>query len=335
MQFDKIITTADLHTAGEPVRVILGGNLLVRGETMHERLMFVRNNLDSLRVILTHEPRGHSDMCGVFITPPVTPEAQMGLIFFDTAGYLDMCGHSTIGAVTLALKLGMAVKREPYTNLIIDTVVGAIHAKARVENGAVRNVILRNIPSFLYAQDIELSLPEFEKLSIDIAYGGNFFAIVESSALDIPVTIDHIQQLVNAGLEIRKAVNKRVKVRHPTNSTIGGVALTLISAPPQTPHAHARNVTIFGNGQFDRSPCGTGTSAKMASLHAKNKLALQEPFIHESIIGTTFEGRLVETAQVGPFKAVIPEIAGSAYITGFHQFILESEDPLKHGFHIL
>ncbi len=335
MQFDKIITTADLHTAGEPVRVVLGGTLPIRGETMHERLVFVQSNLDSLRTILMHEPRGHRDMCGVFITPPVTPEAQMGLLFFDTAGYLHLCVHSTIGVVTLALELGMVSKQEPYTNLTIDTLVGSIYTKARVEEGVVRNVTLRNIPSFLYAQDVEITLPEFEKFSVDIAFGGNFFAIVDSSALAIPVNIDHLQQLVYAGLEIRKAVNDRVKVRHPTNPNIGEVALTLISAPPQTPRAHARNVTIFGNGQFDRSPCGTGTSAKMASLYAKNKLALLEPFIHESIIGTTFEGRLVEATQVDSFKAVRPEITGSAHITGFHQFVLQSGDPLKHGFHIL
>jgi proline racemase len=334
MQFDKIIMTADLHTAGEPVRVVLGGSVPIRGETMHDRFAFFQSKMDSLRTILMHEPRGHRDMCGVVITPPVTPKAQMGLLFFDTAGYLHMCGHSTIGAVTLALELGMVEKQEPHTDLTLDTVAGSIHARARVEKGMVKNVTFRNVPSFLYAQDIQLSLPEYEKLSVDIAFGGNFFAIVDSTDLDIPVNIDHLQQLVNTGLEIRKAVNEKVKVRHPTNSTIVGIDLTLISAPPQTPRAHARNVTIFSDGQFDRSPCGTGTSAKMASLYAKGNLALQEPFIHESIIGTIFEGRLVETTEVGTFKAVVPEITGSAYITGFHQFVLQSEDPLKQGFHI-
>lgn len=334
MQLDKIITTVDLHTAGEPVRVVLGGTLPIRGETMHERLGFVQGNLDSLRALLMHEPRGHRDMCGVFMTPPVNPEAQMGLLFFDTAGYLSMCGHSTIGAATLALELGMVSKQEPYTNLTIDTVVGTIQARARVEKGQVKNVTFRNIPSFVFAQDVELSLPEFGKFCVDIAFGGNFFALVDSSVLGIPVNIEHLQQLIRVGLEIRNTVNSQLKVRHPTNPTIDSVGLTLISALPQTPHAHAKNVTVFGNGQFDRSPCGTGTSAKMASLYTKGELGLHEPFIHESIIGTTFEAQLVKAIQLGPFKAVLPEITGSAYITGFHQFVLESEDPLKHGFHI-
>jgi proline racemase/trans-L-3-hydroxyproline dehydratase len=334
MKIEKTLPTVDLHTAGEPVRVLLGGVLPLPGKTMQAKQDVVRAGMDSIRTALMHEPRGHRDMFGALITPPVSPEAHFGLLFFDVNGYLPMCGHSTIGAAALALELGMVSPEEPYTNLAIDTIAGLIRARAQVEDRRVVNVTFRNVPSFLHTPSLQVKLPGIGEVNVDVAFGGNFFALVDASDLHVGVDVENLGKLVDTGIEIRKAVNAQMRVTHPIRKTISGVGLTVISDNPKNPTATARSITVFGKGQVDRSPCGTGTSAKMATLHAKGQLRLGEPFVHESIIGTLFEGKLVETTHVGRFEAVIPEITGSAYITGFHQFVLDSDDPLKYGFHL-
>lgn len=334
MKIERTLTTVDLHTAGEPVRALLGGVLPLPGKTMQAKQEVFRVGMDSIRTALLHEPRGHRDMFGILITPPVSPEAHFGLLFFDVKGYLTMCGHSTIGAATLALELGMVSPQEPYTNLAIDTIAGLIRARVRVEDRHVVNVTFRNVASFLHTQGVPVKLPGIGDINVDVAFGGNFFALVDASDLHMPVDIENLEKLVDAGLQIRKAVNAQIRVTHPMSKNISGVSLTIISDRPKNPTANAKSITVFGEGQVDRSPCGTGTSAKMATLHSKGQLDLGEPFVHESIIGTLFEGRLVEATHVKRFEAVIPEITGSAYITGFHQFVLDSEDPLKYGFHL-
>lgn len=334
MIIEKSISTMDLHTAGEPVRFILDGVRSIPGKTMVKKREFFARELDSIRTLLIYEPRGHRDMCGAVLTPPVSRGAHFGLLFFDGGGYLDMCGHSTIGVATAVLERGMFTKKEPHTHLSIDTPAGLIHVKAQVEAGHVRSVTMRNVASFLFSKDMEVKLPGLGEIKVDIAFGGNFFALVDATALHLEVEKGNIDELIATGLMIRDAVNAKIKVRHPIANHITSVGLTEIYGKAKNPQAQARNVVIFGNGQVDRSPCGTGTSAKLAALYARGQIGLHEPFLYESIIETLFEGKIVAVTKVGQIEAVIPEIKGTAYVTGFNQFVVDSEDPLKYGFQL-
>ncbi|MHA2428420.1 MAG: proline racemase family protein [Candidatus Hermodarchaeia archaeon] len=334
MNIKKIISTVDLHTAGEPVRAILGGIQSIPGKTMGEKQQFFSQKMDFIRTTLLHEPRGHKDMCGAVMTPPLSRGVHFGLIFFDGGGYLDMCGHSTMGVASAVIELGMFVKEEPITSLSIDTPAGLVKARVHVEDGQVRSVTICNVASFLFAKDIGLEIPEIGDVKVDIAFGGNFFALVDASDLHLTIEKENIDRLIIAGLKIREAVNAKIKVRHPIAQQITSVGLTEIYGKTKNRQATARNVVVFGNGQIDRSPCGTGTSAKLATLYARGQIGLNEPFIYESIIGTLFEGKIVEVTKVGQFDAIIPEITGSAYVTGFHQFVVDSEDPIGHGFQL-
>jgi proline racemase len=334
MIIEKIISTVDLHTAGEPVRAIIGGIQFIPGKTMEEKQQFFSREMDFVRTTLLHEPRGHKDMCGAVMTQPLSRGAHFGLIFFDGRGYLDMCGHSTMGVATAVIELGMFVKEEPITYLSIDTPAGLVKAKVHVEEGQVRSVTIRNVASFLFAKDIEIEIPGIGGVKVDIAFGGNFFALVDVTDLHLTIEKGKIDRLIEAGLKIREAVNAKIKIRHPIAKHITGVGLTEIYGKTKNPQAQARNVVIFGNGQFDRSPCGTGTSAKLAALYARGQIGMNEPFIYESIIDTLFEGKIVEVTKVGQFDTIIPEIKGSAYVTGFNQFVVDSEDPIKHGFQL-
>ena len=332
MRIEKIISTVDLHTAGEPVRVVLGGIPPLPGKTMEEKQNFFSQEMDFVRTMLMHEPRGHKDMCGAVLIPPLSSDTHFGLMFFDGGGYLDMCGHSTMGVATAVIEVGMFDKKEPITPLSIDTPAGLVKAKIQVEDGQVRSVTIRNVASFLYDQDIELKISGIGGVKVDIAFGGNFFALVDVAELHLTIERENIDRLIAAGLKIRDAVNAKIQVKHPTAKHITGVGLTEIYEKIGNRQAKARNVVVFGNGQVDRSPCGTGTSAKLASLYARGQIGLNEPFIYESIIETVFEGKIVDVTKVGKFEAIIPEITGSAYVTGFNQFIVNSEDPIKHGF---
>ncbi|MDO8123393.1 MAG: proline racemase family protein [Candidatus Hermodarchaeota archaeon] len=332
MRIEKTISTVDLHTAGEPVRAVLGGIRPLPGKTVEEKQTFFSHEMDFVRTMLMYEPRGHKDMCGAVMIPPLSPDANFGLIFFDGGGYLDMCGHSTMGVATAVIELGMFEKKEPVTLLSIDTPAGLVKAEVHVEDGQVRGVTIRNVASFLFAKDIELEITGIGEVKVDIAFGGNFFALVDAADFDLTLEKRNINRLITVGLKIREAVNKKIKVQHPIARQINSVGLTEIFGNTKNQQAMARNVVVFGNGQFDRSPCGTGTSAKLATLYAKGQIGLNEPFIYESIIETLFEGKIVGLTKVGKFEAIIPEITGSAYVTGFNQFIVNSEDPIKHGF---
>ncbi|MHA2427937.1 MAG: proline racemase family protein [Candidatus Hermodarchaeia archaeon] len=334
MKIEKIISTVDLHTAGEPVRAILGGIQSIPGKTMEKKQQFFSQKMDFIRTTLLHEPRGHQDMCGALLTQPLSQGAHFGLIFFDGGGYLDMCGHSTMGVATAVIELGMFEKEEPVTHLSIDTPAGLVRAQVHVEAGQVRSVTIRNVASFLFAQDIEIKIPGIGEIKVDIAFGGNFFALVDVTDLHLTLEKENIDRLITAGLKIREAVISKTKVRHPTAKHITNVGLTEIYGKTKNRQAMARNIVVFGKGQIDRSPCGTGTSAKLAVLYARGQIGINEPFIYESIIETLFEGKIVEVTKVGQFEAIIPEITGSAFVTGFHQFVVDSEDPIKHGFQL-
>jgi len=332
MKFSRYIHAIDSHTMGEPTRVVVGGVPNIPGKTLPEKKAYLEENLDYLRRAIMHEPRGHNDMFGSILVQPVSDEADIGIIFMDGGGYLNMCGHGTIGASTIAVESGMVPKVEPFTELTLEAPAGLVRVKAAIENGKVKEVSFRNVPAFLYKPDVKINVPEIGEITLDISFGGSFFAIVDAKQLGIKIIPENATKLKDIGLKIRDIVNKEVEIQHPTLEHIKTVDLVEIYDEPTNPEATLKNVVIFGEGQVDRSPCGTGTSAKMATLFAKGKLKEGQPFVYESIIGTMFKGRVVGTTKVGDFDAVIPEITGSAYITGFNTFVIDDDDPMKFGF---
>lgn len=332
MKLSNLITAVDAHTAGEPVRVVVGGIPHINGNTILEKKNFFVKNYDHIRRFLMFEPRGHKDMYGAVITEPTRKDCDFGVIFLDTGGYLDMCIHGSIGIVKVLLELGIVQKKEPVTEVNLDTSAGKVKALAKINGECVEEIAIRNVPSFLAIPDFEIDVPNVGLVKVDIAFGGNFYAIVDSSDLNVQVEAKNVHKLVEIGLAIRKIVNHKVKIQHPLNKNINKINLVQICDKPKNPKATYRNAVIFGAGQVDRSPCGTGTCARMATLYSKGQLNLGEEIISESIIGTIFKGKVISETEVGDFKAIIPEITGNAYITGFHQFVTESGDPLKYGF---
>ncbi len=331
-RFASIISAVDTHTAGEPTRVVLSGLPPIPGDTMAEKKRYMREHLDRFRTLLMREPRGHSDMFGAIVTPPTTDLAQFGLIFMDNGGYLDMCGHATIGVTSALVEMGMVPQPGENTVVAFDTPAGIVEGRPRVHGDRVVEVSVSVVSSFLYAREVEIEIPEIGKIEIDVSFGGNFFAMVPAKALGVSVQPDNLPRLIRLGMSVREAVNRKIEIRHPTEKHIDRVELTEIYDKPDPARAYSRNTVIFGDGQVDRSPCGTGTCAAMAMLYAKGKLSLNQDFTNESIVGTRFRGRLEKEVRVGDFAAVQPVITGSAYITGIQQFVVDPEDPLKYGF---
>lgn len=330
--FKEIISAIDTHTEGEPTRIILSGLPPIRGITMADKWAYARENMDHLRRALMHEPRGHRDMFGAILTSPCNPEADYGLMYMDSGGFLTMCGHGTIGTVMTLVEMGMVEAKEPETVVVFDTPAGLVKAHAVVEHGKVRRAWIENVPAFLYKADIPVEVEGLGKISVDISFGGNFFALVTADQVGIPLELHRAKELVDVGLRIRTAVNQQVSVEHPIEKHINKVELTEITGPAVNPEAHARNILVFGEGSVDRSPCGTGTCARMAELYAKGQLKLGQPFVHESIIGSLFHGELVREEKVGHLTGVVPHVGGAAYITGIQQFVIDPDDPMKYGF---
>lgn len=331
-QFSQIISAIDTHTEGEPTRIVLSGLPPIRGTTMADKWVYVRENMDHLRRALMHEPRGHRDMFGAILTSPCMPEADFGLLYMDSGGFLTMCGHGTIGTVMMLLEMGMVEAKEPETVVIFDTPAGLVKAHAVVEHGKACRAWIENVPAFLLKADVPVEVEGLGEITVDIAFGGNFFALISSDQIGVPLEPRRVKDLVDIGLRVRDAVNQQVPVEHPIEKHINKVELTEITGPPVHPEAHARNIMIFGEGSVDRSPCGTGTCARMAEMYAKGQLKLGEPFVHESIIGSLFHGELLREVKVGPLTAVVPRIGGTAYITGIQHFVIDPADPMKYGF---
>ncbi len=328
--YQHIVHTVDTHTAGEPTRVVVAGVPFLQG-TMAEKRRQLQKEYDFIRTTLMHEPRGHGDMFGAIIMEPAHPKADIGVVFMDTGGYLAMCGHGSIGAVVAALTTGLVSLEEPATEVLMDTPAGLVRARAQVEDGHPSQVAVENVPAFLYRSGVKVKTPS-GPVSVDISFGGNFFALVPAKSLGLEVKLAHLPELIERGMAIRAAIDEQVDVIHPTQPHINTVDLVEIYEDLEGEEADCRNAVVFGEAQVDRSPCGTGTSAKMAALYAKGLLGLQQPFVNESIIGTQFTGRLVHEEQMEDRTVVVPEITGSAYVTGFQQFVVDPNDPLRFGF---
>jgi len=330
----QVIRTVDTHTMGEPTRVVIGGIDEIPGKSMPDKKEFVSEKLDHIRTALMHEPRGHQDMFGAIILKPTHPDAVLGVVFMDTFGYLDMCGHGLIGVVTVAAETGLVSLKTGNNSFLVETPAGLLQVTVNMEGQKATSVSFQNVPSFLYQTGIPVRLDGRALISVDISYGGNYFAMVEADHIGLEIESSNSNEIVTVGMAILHELNKSVTIEHPQTGEANRVKLVEFSTTPRAPEAHARNTVVFGNGQIDRSPCGTGTCAKMASLFAQGQLNLNETFTHESIIGTCFNGKLLEAIDLGKVQAVIPEITACAYITGVHEFYIHPEDPLKDGFKI-
>ncbi len=332
MHIERVVSTIDTHTAGEPTRTVIGGIPHIPGNSMIEKMEFLKGKHDDLRTALMFEPRGHEVMSGVVITSPCREDADVGAIFIEVGGYLPMCGHDTIGCCTALISAGMVAVTEPVTTISLDTPAGLVTAEAVVEGGSVKEVSFRNVPAFLFDADVGLRVSGYGDVVVDVAYGGNFYALVEAERVGVQLRPGQACELVRAAHAVRSAVNEKLRVQHPEKEFIHGVTHVEFYGPPTVPEADAKNAVVILPGSIDRSPCGTGTSAKLAMLHAKGELGVGQNYVHESIIGTTFRAEVVDTAYVGRYAAIIPQITGQAYVTGMHQFVIDPADPLRRGF---
>ncbi|MFC1437494.1 proline racemase family protein [Streptacidiphilus sp. N1-10] len=331
MRSRLVLHAVDSHTEGMPTRVVTGGVGTVPGATMNERRIHLRDHLDHIRPFLMNEPRGHSAMSGAILQPPTRPDADFGVVFIEVSGYLPMCGHGTIGVATVLVETGMVPVVEPVTTIRLDTPAGLVVAEVAVRDGAATAVTLRNVPSFSVALDRKATLADGRTVTYDLAYGGNFYAILPLEQFGLPFERSRKDEILAAGLALMDAIEAAGAPVHPEDPTIHGCKHVQLLAPGSTA-TRSRHAMAIHPGWFDRSPCGTGTSARMAQLHARGELPLEQDFVNESFIGTSFTGRLTGTAEVGGLPAVLPTITGRAWITGTAQYLLDPTDPFPTGF---
>lgn len=331
MRSIRTIHTVESHTEGMPTRVVVGGVGALPGATMEERRIWFMEHMDELRTFLMYEPRGHAAMSGAILQPPTRPDADFGILFIEVSGCLPMCGHGTIGVATVLVETGMVPVTEPVTTIRLDVPAGLVVAEVAVKDGHAEHVTIRNVPSFAYALDQTIQVPEFGDVHYDLAFGGNFYAVVDLAELGLPFERSAKDELLQAGLKIMYAIDEQAHPVHPLDPAIHGCHHVYLKAPGSTAQ-YSRHAMAIHPGWFDRSPCGTGTSARMAQLHARGELPLGQDFRNESFIGTQFIGRLVEETTVGDFPAVIPTITGRAWVTGTAQYHLDPTDPFPAGF---
>jgi proline racemase len=353
-QFPTRFLSVDSHTAGEATRLVIDGLPPIPGQTINDKRLYISEHLDYVRLLLAREPRGHRDTLAAIVTEPVSEGAAFGVVFMDACRYPYMCGHGTIGAVTTLIEMGWLEAQEPETVVIVDSPSGPVHTRARVrretlasdqrgqdrrprERLRVESVAIQMESAFAFSLDQPLEVPGLGRITVDISFAGGFFAMVSADEVGLALTPENGPELARLGMLIIEAGNQQLKVQHPTRPYIN----TIDVAEFYDPAGHSRgggtrpvgkNAVIYGEAHVDRSPCGTGTSAKMALLHRRGELALNQPFFNEGILGTTFEGRLVAETMVGDLPAVVPEVRGSAHVTGVHQFVLDPWDPFPQGF---
>jgi proline racemase len=325
------ISAVDSHTEGMPTRVVTGGIGDLPGDTMAERRRHVIRDRVDLRTLLMYEPRGHAAMSGAILQSPTRPDTDVGVVFIEASGCLPMCGHGTIGVATVLVETGMVTVEEPVTVIRLDTPAGVVEARVEVDGGRAVSVTIRNVPSYLHLRDERIEVKGFGHLTVDVAWGGNFYTILPAASVGLAVTPGRHDELVAAGLAIMGAVNEQLNFSHPEQPDIDQCHHVVLSEPATTTSA-ARAAVAIHPGWLDRSPCGTGTSARMAQMYARNELSLDEDFAHESTIGTRFVGRLVERARVGGYDAVVPTVRGRAWLTGIATYLLDPDDPFPAGF---
>ena len=324
-------TCIDGHTCGNPVRLVAGGGPRLNGATMMERRAHFLAEYDWIRTGLMFEPRGHDMMSGSILYPPTRDDCDVAILFIETSGCLPMCGHGTIGTVTMAIENGLVKPRTPGV-LHLDTPAGLVKAEYKEVDGFVEEVRITNIPSFLYAEGLTVDCPVLGEIVVDVAYGGNFYAIVEKQKNYSDLADHSAGDLIAWSPVVRQRLNEKYEFVHPENPGINRLSHMLWTGAPRDPQAHARNAVFYGDKAIDRSPCGTGTSARMAQLRAKGRLKAGDEFVHESIIGSLFKGRVEKDVSVGDRPAIVPSIGGWARQTGFNTIFIDDRDPFAHGF---
>ena len=344
MRVSNMIQAIDLHACGEHGRVIVGGVLDVPGKSMFEKMTYLQTHADGLRKRMLREPRGYPAANCNLILPATRPEAQAGYVIMEQVEYPGMSGTNTICVVTALLETGMLPMVEPVTELTLESPAGLIRVRADCANGKVHQVTFRNVPAFAAYLDKTIEVPHLGKVTVDVAYGGMFYVIAEAAPHGLKLTPDEGREIVRIGEMIKAAAYEQLPVVHPEQPGFAGISISQLSGPPSRADAHRKNVVVVSTGKLDwnnpstwtgaidRSPCGTGTCAKMATLWAKGQLPLNQDFRHEGILGTVFTGRLLEETQVGPYRAVVPTLSGTAWITGITQYVLDPEDPFPEGF---
>ncbi|MCA9898159.1 MAG: proline racemase family protein [Anaerolineales bacterium] len=327
------ITAIDAHTGGEPLRIFTSGIPPIPGDTILAKRRYAQENLDWLRTATMWEPRGHADMYGCIFTEPVTPDGDLGVLFLHNEGFSTMCGHGIIALTKVALDTGMIDKPGDAPVLKIDTPAGRVVATGvRGENGRISSVSFQNVPSFVLALDQTVQVPGLGSVRYDVSYGGGFYAFVEAESVGLGLTADDFRQLIDLGRRIKHAVMASLPIVHPFEPDLGFLYGTIFVGAAHDPAHHSRNVCIFADGEVDRSPTGTGVSARAALHFAKGEIGLHQPFVVESILGSTFTGEVVATTEFGPHTAVIPKVTGTAHICGLNQLLIDPEDPLGQGF---
>ena len=324
-------TCIDGHTCGNPVRLVAGGGPLLRGATMMERRAHFLAEYDWIRTGLMFEPRGHDVMSGSILYPPTREDCDIAILFIETSGCLPMCGHGTIGTVTMAIENGLVEPRTPGV-LRLDTPAGLVIAEYRQEGEYVEEVRITNVPSFLHAEALTVDCPDLGEIRVDVAYGGNFYAIVDRQENFRDMADYSAGQLITWSPVVRRRLNEKYAFEHPENPGINRLSHMLWTGKPVHPEADARNAVFYGDKAIDRSPCGTGTSARMAQLHAKGRLKAGDSFVHESIIGSLFRGRVEQETSVANKPAIVPSIGGWARQTGINTIFIDERDPFAHGF---
>jgi proline racemase len=336
MRFSNLLTAVDAHACGEPGRVITGGVIDVPGRTMFEKKLYLEAHADHIRKRMLREPRGYPAANCNLILPPTRPDADAGFVIMEQVEYPPMSGTNTICVVTVLLETGILPAVEPVTKLALDTPAGLVRVEAEVHDGKVTRVNFENVPAFAVRLDTPVEVSGLGSVKVDVAYGGMFYVIADAVALGFRLTPDEGRDIVRVAEMIKAATQEQLPVVHPENPGISGVTIAELAGPPANASSHGRNAVVVSTGALtgclDRSPCGTGTCARMATLHARGALPLGRDFVHEGILGTTFTGRLIAETRVGPYAAVVPTLAGQAWITGFANYVLDPTDPFPDGF---
>ena len=333
MRSSVVYSAVDSHTEGMPTRVVTGGVGVLPGDTMAERRLRFMAERDDLRTLLMREPRGHSSMSGAILQPPTRPDADWGVLFIEVSGCLPMCGHGTIGVATVLVETGMVPVTEPETVVRLDTPAGLVIARVQVADGKATSVTLENVPSYAHGLGQTVVVPGFGEVRYDIAYGGNFYAFVKLADLGLPFDRHARARLLDAGLAVMDAINDQNPVVHPEQPEIDVCHHVYLEAPDSTPE-HGRHAMAIHPGWFDRSPCGTGTSARLAVLHARGLVEVGQEIVNESFIGSRFSARILREATVGDRAAIVPSVTGRAWITGTANYLLDPSDPFPAGFEL-
>lgn len=333
MIFKNAFQTIETHTFGEPTRIINGGLLKLKGDSVAEKRDYMAMNYEWLRNSLIREPRGHRDMFGAILLPSNKEGVDFGVIYMDNDNFLNMCGHATIGVSTAIVEMGLVEVTEPRTNLVLETPAGLVYPTVNIENDRVKSVSFKNVPAFLEERDVAVDAGELGKITVDISFGGNYFAWVDVEQLNVKIDPSNGTKLKEIARIIKKHVNEQYKVQHPTKSFIKYIDIVTFHGPPALfPDATYKNVHIFSNSQADRSPGGTGTTAMVARMVGRDELQIGEEVVCEGFVGGTFTGKALERTKLGDVDALITEITGSAFITGFQTIFIDPNDPFKHGF---